>query len=204
MSKQRGSGGGQRQRYNSYNRYNATSGALKEYPQERRRTADGQRRKGHPNKAGNKQVVRGSGTATKKRTRARIERGLAPKKLGVGIYAAITLVFLLGIGMTVAGSNVTLQRNINNQLLGTLRELEIQNSQISAEIVETRNLEEVEYIARTRLGMSTPLPHQIIQVEVMPERELVVDFNEPVTYDRTVTEQVSDVFSRITHFFSGR
>lgn len=121
------------------------------------------------------------------------------------IYISIFFIFVLGLGMAAANANVTLQRSTNTALLAQLRDLEVQNTQIEADIVETRNLEEVEHIARTRLGMSQPLPHQIVQVDIMPEAEqMAVDLTAPPVYEKTLAERTSEFFSNIVEFFADR
>lgn len=162
--------------------YNATTGAYKRAPQVR------------PLK---KRTIK---HRVKTTTRTRIQKGMARRKIGAKIYLVIFLGFLLVMGMVVGNANVTLQRNTNVALMSVLREIELQNGHIYAEIIEARNLDEIEYIARHVLGMSEPLPHQIISIDVMAPRENIHDFTVMVPYELTLVEEVSQWFEQMMDF----
>ena len=124
------------------------------------------------------------------------------KNQPIGVYVIIVSVFFAILGYIVAGANVTLQRNYNTQLRNQLRDIEIHNSQITNQIAQARNLEEVEYIARNNLNMSEPLPHQIVAVNIIDRRELTVDFTSPPEYELTLAETVANFFQYMFAFFT--
>ena len=194
MNRNQGQRRGRPSRGRGYGTYNQTTGtgALKEYPEPikyRKRVVKRRAIKPKPK--------------AKVKTRTRIIRGLSPKKIGMLTYLGIFMIFILGLGTAIAGANVTIQRNINVTLANTLRDIEHQNSQIYADILNARNLDDVEYIARNRLGMSEPLSHQIIPITLIPSREMVHDFTEPMEYELTFMEEVGGFFTRIVDFFIG-
>lgn len=170
---------------NPYNSYNNTSQAYVHYPQ-------------------NEQNMR-----RKKRVRKRIKRqvtfvkALGAKNQPITVYMSILIVFLMGLGLVVSGSNVTIQRNINARLSNDLRSLEMSNTQIFNQILQSRNIEEIEYLARNNLGMSEPMPHQVVMVPIIEERPLVQDFTKPYEYELTLSEQTTEFFRYMFAFFTG-
>ena len=143
----------------------------------------------------------------KKRTKAIAKpivfvKALGAKNQSVAVYTAIVVTFFVSLGYIVAGANVTIQRNTNNQLRNQLRSIEIHNGQIANQIAQARNIEEVEYIARNSLNMSEPMPHQIVAVNIIESRELVVDFTQPHEYEPTFSESAVEFLQRMFVFFT--
>lgn len=142
--------------------------------------------------------------AVKKRKKTVFVMSGQAKNLGFSIYFMILLAFLLLLGVVIAGANVTLQRNYNTQLANQLRHIEIQNNQLRNQINQARNLEDIEYIARTRLGMSEPSAHQVQAVTLIPAVYVEAVFTDYLDYNYDNTSSISDFFRSIINFFTER
>ena len=125
------------------------------------------------------------------------------KKLPMAIYTTIMLLFVLGLLVTISFSNVTIQRNLNNRLAQELLAAENTNAQLLFQINNLRNLDDVDYIARTRLGMSDPMPYQITLIYVAHPVEIIYDYTIPIEIALTLTERMLDTVHRAIDFFSG-
>lgn len=170
---------------NDYNTYNATSVARQyhDYPQ-------------------NQSVTQRKKKVSKKRKlKTVMVRSAEAKNLSFSIYFMLVIGFLSLLAVVVAGANVTLQRNKNTQLANQLREIEAQNSRLQNQILQARNSDEIEYIARNRLGMSEPLPHQTITTYLIPAVEVVSVFTAPVDQQLTRAEHFQYFFGSVRAFF---
>ena len=140
---------------------------------------------------------------SKRTSKVRFVKALGAKNQSFSVYFAIILIFFMGLGAVVAGSNVTIQRNANNAIRNQLREMEMFNSQLVNQIAQARNPEEIEYLARNELGMSEPLAHNIIAVNLAPQRELIYDFTLPPQYELTYSERFIGFLNSMVSFFVG-
>lgn len=139
----------------------------------------------------------------KRKPKVLFVKAVSAKNQSFSVYIAIILLFLMGLGVVIAGSNVTLQRNINNSYRNQLSALETSNIRLYNQINQARNLEDIEYMARNNLNMSEPLSHQITAINVIEQRELVHDFNRPPIYTLTFRERVEGFFTNMFSFFTG-
>jgi len=115
----------------------------------------------------------------------------------------VMVLFVCVMAVSVSFANVTTQRSQNQALHAELIRLENINSSLELQISDARNLDEVEYIARTRLNMSEPVPGQITVVNLIPKEQIVHDFTVMPEYELAFNEQVSRFFERLRVFFVG-
>ncbi|MCL1995417.1 MAG: DUF515 domain-containing protein [Defluviitaleaceae bacterium] len=150
-----------------------------------------------------KKIRRRGKRILKRASKIRFVKVLGAKNQSLSVYFAIVAIFFVGLGAVVAGSNVTIQRNTNNAIRNQLQAIELSNSQLANQIAQARDIEEIEYLARNDLGMSEPLAHNIIVINIASERELVYDFTLPPQYDPTYGERLVDFFNNMVNFFIG-
>ncbi|MCL1935442.1 MAG: cell division protein FtsL [Defluviitaleaceae bacterium] len=92
------------------------------------------------------------------------------KNLNFSLYIFLCITFLFIFFVVLTFANLTLQRTENNSLLNTLIQIENENERLERYIFNSRNLEEIEYLAKTRLNMSRPNQSQIIFIDLIEQR----------------------------------
>lgn len=138
----------------------------------------------------------------KKRRKPIFVMSAQAKNLSFSIYFMVIIGFLLLLAVTVAGSNVTIQRRYNTQFVNDLRNIEIQNNQLQNQIDQARNTEKIMYIARNRLNMSEPLPHQVRSISLIPSVHVEPVFTMPVHQTLTTRENIQSFFYNMLYFFT--
>jgi len=167
-------------------------------------------------------TYRDSYPAEKKQTKKPKKRGMKKKKLpkvkyvysdipgtkiSVSIYFNIALIFLCALATSISFANVSLQRNYNQRLTSQLRTMERATEELGLQVLETRNLEEIEHLARTRLGMSEPSPHQIVYIIVDTSPTIIdsyVEYLEDSLHEESLGERIVYIFGNIVEFLLGR
>ena len=135
-----------------------------------------------------------------KKTKTLFLMSIKTKNLNLLNYIAVGVAALCFLGILVAGANVTLQRNANAQVLDQIRRMEIQNNRLQNQITQARNLDEIEQIARERLGMAEPLPHQVHAVTLIPEVEIIPVFSQGIDHTHPSDNNWSAVLTNLRHF----
>lgn len=125
---------------------------------------------------------------------------ITAKNLSFSIYLMLGLMVACLVAVVAAGSNVTIQRENNTRAQNHLRHLEVQNTRLQNQINQARNLAEIEYIARNRLGMSEPLLHQIHGVSLIPAVEVIPVFSTPLTPSVYDTNELMGFLERVHRF----
>lgn len=131
-------------------------------------------------------------------------------KVSISIYLTIVLIFLCALATSISFANVSLQRNYNQHLFSQLREMERLTVDLGMQVLEARNLEEIEYLARTRLQMSEPNPHQIIHISVdmqsaVYDTSYVVEhLAEQLNAEQPLLERVIYILINMKNFLLGR
>lgn len=129
-------------------------------------------------------------------------------KISASIYFNIALIFCCALAASISIANVSLQRNYNQNLTTQLRSMERETEELGLQVLEARNLEEIEHLARTRLGMSEPNPHQIIYINVDLSPD-IVDENpledlEDELSEESLTQRIADTFNNMIEFLLRR
>lgn len=95
-----------------------------------------------------------------------VHSDMLAKKPSLSFYLSVILIFICAISTSVSIANVSLQRTYNQTLGEQLRRMENTTSNLTIEVSGARNLDEIKFLALTRLGMAPPEPHQIIYINV--------------------------------------
>ena len=132
----------------STNYYNNSSSALEAYPLEEK-----------PVRKPKKVKYRGTRTVTEDAT----DKSVRPSPLILVAMAFIAACAFLSI---LVNSHVTLQSAENNRMRSELQTMQMRTSELNTLIATGVDMEEVERIARTRLGMGEPQIHQIRHIYV--------------------------------------
>ena len=130
-------------------------------------------------------------------------------RVSMSIYVNIALIFLCALATLISFANVSLQRNYNQNLSAQLRYMEAVTTDLGMQVLEARNLEEIEQLARTRLGMSEPNPHQIIYINVDMQSAIydtsyvVEHLVESFGVEESWIERVSNILISVKEFLLG-
>jgi len=158
--------------------YNYGSEAYEYYPEE-----DYERKR--------RRVKKRTAKRTRKRTERRTEKKVKNKVLHKTHYEFVNekkgnfkVCFSIGTLFTFIISFVCLfavnskkESEINTNI-AELKRLEEANSVLKTEMTKNINLEEVEKVAKTRLNMQKPSPHQIVYINI-PKKSYTVQYNLP-------------------------
>jgi len=147
--------------YNSANYYNNSSSAveqlLEEFVPEQK-----------PVKL--RKTKRGTKTITEDAT----DKSARPSLL---IFVAMFFVAIGAVLSLLANSFVVVQSRENNSLRSELHTMQTRTGELNAQAAQSVDLEEVERIARARLGMSEPQIHQIRYIN-MPRQDFTLHLPE--------------------------
>ena len=111
------------------------------------------------------------------------------RNLALSSYVVVGVIFVCVLAMLAAGANVTLQRQENAHAANQLRQLDVQNTRLQNQITQARNVDEIKYIARTRLNMDDPPTHNIHAVTLVPMVEVPAVFSAPIDINIEDTSQ---------------
>lgn len=123
-------------------------------------------------------------------------------KIPLSIYTTIAIIFVCALAVAMSFANVSLQRSTNQALAAQLRKEENVTSDLSIEISETRNLDEIAELARTRLDMSERNPFQTIYIEVPEQAYDITSIIEPTVEEEPLSEKIMNVFLRLRKIVS--
>ena len=128
--------------------------------------------------------------------KANPKRGSAPayirvkstrKKLSFTTYLMVGVFFACAFFAISAISKNTYQKGRNIELTSELRVLNARTNEIRLEVANSMDLALIENIARTRLMMREPAPHQIVEISV-PRQNYTV-FNQLDEFDIEISAE---------------
>lgn len=123
-------------------------------------------------------------------------------KIPLSLYTTVIVIFLCALVVSMSFANVSLQRRTNQQLANQLRQMENETNGLSIEISETRNLEEIAHLARTRLDMSEPNPFQTIYIELPEQAHDNTLILEPTVVEESLGEKIRNILLRLRKILS--
>lgn len=138
----------------------------------------------------------------RKKKQLKFINAIAARKIPAGFYLGVFIMFMAGLLILISSANVTLQRNANFALESELRSLQQYEAQLMIQLTHTRDLEIIEYLARTRLNMSESAAHQIMPITLPPPAEIVVDFTVMPVQELTWQERTRDLLRGFFRFFT--
>ena len=132
-----------------------------------------------------------------------VRANVSSKKLSTFVIVSIFLLFAMSLLLTIAFSNVSVQRTQNARLSNELMMIETVNNNLYIQIVDARQIEDVDTIAREQLGMGEPRPYQVHFVELVPERFLQLEHQYFPEIQPSIITQMTDTFFNLITFFRG-
>lgn len=89
---------------------------------------------------------------------------------------AISLVFAFSLALLCSFASTTAKREEINILTSNLKQLNESNSNLQSELQKNIDLNKIEKVASTKLGMQKPANHQIVYINV-PKQSYTVQYN---------------------------
>lgn len=158
--------------YNRNNDYNSTSTAYDFKPEEKVKRRIKKRKKQGP------KYVRAENPGS---------------RIGLAAYLIIGVIFACAFICVLAISNTNRQKLENNKRLTLLKEEQSNTANLTVEVSETMDLDKIEEIARTKLKMSEPQPHQIRYINV-PKQSYTIHYDTETTNPKEETKLASSGF----------
>jgi len=94
------------------------------------------------------------------------------------VYFSIGTLFVFFLVFVCMFAVNNKKENEINSNIAELKKLEQSNSVLQTEVNKNVNLEEIEKIAKTKLNMQKPAPHQIVYINI-PKQSYTVQYNLP-------------------------
>lgn len=138
-----------------------------------------------------------------KRPKIKYVKDVKIRKIPFIVYLLAFFGFLLGIVTLIAGANVTLQRVLNSSLEADLISIVNLNNNLTIQLSGDHDIGYIEYLARTRLNMIDPAPHQIRHIEVKAPITPIVDLTRQPLYDEGIIYEVTGFLNRFWNFITG-
>lgn len=178
--------------------YNYSSEAYDVYSHKRKRKTSKKKK----TNASVKPMSESRRTRAKMRKTAKVvktEYMILNNKSGIKIYNVIMtfgVIFLMSILLIgIFASNNKMRTNVNI-MTQKLKQLEENNDYLEAELAKNIDLEKVEKIATTKLGMQKPSNHQIIYINI-PKQSYTVKYENKTSKE----DEESFKFEDILNFF---